>query len=201
MPRDPKTTTATFSPAMAAALWAGRKTQTRRLATSPLRNLIVGDRIVAREHWKTIANLDDTRPTMFPEPRDHPVLYLADEKRTRTGNSERFDHWGKDRRGMHMLASDSRMTLVVTEIRFQRLQDISEADCVVEGARVKGYVSFRRASSLDGVMVHTDQEHVYATPRCWYRELWGSLHTKDGERWDDNPEVVAVSFEVERKAL
>ena len=66
---------------------------------------------------------------------------------------------------------------------------------------MKGYAQFRPLNgptALDGVMVHTDMAHVYATPRCWYRELWGTLHTDEGERWDDNPDVVAISFSVLR---
>jgi len=88
----------------------------------------------------------------------------------------------------------------VTDVRVQRLQEIREVDCLAEGPRIKGYAEFGRGhpSSLDGVMVHTDEEHVFATPRCWYRELWNSLHDKPGERWDDNPWIVAINFDVHR---
>ncbi|MDX2309345.1 MAG: hypothetical protein NW216_13985, partial [Hyphomicrobium sp.] len=40
-----------FSTAMVQALLAGRKTQTRRLASSPLRRVEVGDLLYVRESW------------------------------------------------------------------------------------------------------------------------------------------------------
>jgi len=103
---------------------------------------------------------------------------------------------------MHMPRWASRMWLAVTDVRVQRLQDITEADCLAEGPKIKGYAEFRHGrgpSSLDGVMVHTDMDHVYATPRCWFRELWDSLHDKPNKKdedWEDDPWVVALTFAV-----
>jgi hypothetical protein len=193
---------------MIRALLAGRKTQTRRLATSPLRRCEVGDRLWVRENWRTQARHDHRKPRdLFAET----ALYLPASgewlfEAHRVHESLR-DHpgaqIGKHRPGMHMPRWASRLTLIVEAVRVEPLQAISEADCLAEGPRVKGYAEFGRAmhggpSSLDGIMVHTDQSHVYATPRCWYRELWSSLHTADGERWEDNPSVVAIMFRVER---
>ncbi len=31
-----------------------------------------------------------------------------------------------------------------------------------------------------------------------YAVLWNSLHTVDGQRWSDDPAVVALTFRVER---
>jgi hypothetical protein len=31
-----------------------------------------------------------------------------------------------------------------------------------------------------------------------FKALWETLHTKPGERWEDNPWIVAVSFDVHR---
>lgn len=201
--------TVTFSAPMVRALLHGRKTQTRRLAKSPLRLAAIGDRLVVREHWKTMRMYDELSPTklgeayaesIYPEnERAVPVLYLADEARRGRWAEDERDAWcpGKHRQGMHMPRWASRMSLVITGNRIERLQEISEADCVAEGPKVKGYADFGDLSALNGVMVETDQPHVYATPRNWYRTLWSTLHTADGQRWDDNPEVLVLTFDVE----
>jgi hypothetical protein len=94
------------------------------------------------------------------------------------------------RPSIHMPRWASRITLTVTEVRVQRLQEITEADAVAEGAEVA-----RGIHGLDGgVMVKTDSPYVFATPGCWYRELWNSLHGPDA--WDTNPWVGAYSFTV-----
>ena len=44
-----------FSGSMVRALLAGRKTQTRRLASSPLARCVIGDRLYVREAWAPLA--------------------------------------------------------------------------------------------------------------------------------------------------
>lgn len=123
---------------------------------------------------------------------DGRVLYVSD------GTIHPDAEWGWRVNGLaarYMPRWLSRASIKVTDFRVQRLQDITEADCLAEGPMVKGYADFGPAQSLNGVMVETGHEHVYATPRCWYRELWDTLHIEPGERWDDNPWVVALTFE------
>lgn len=96
---------------------------------------------------------------------------------------------------IHMPRWASRLWLAATDVRVQRLQDISEDDCIAEGPKLKGWME-GLGRPLDGWMVETEQEHVSATPRFWYRELWDSLHTAEGTTWEANPWVVAVSFDV-----
>lgn len=79
---------------------------------------------------------------------------------------------GKWRPSIHMPRWASRLTLTVTEVRVQRLQEISEADAVAEGVSDKWSDSRRYGFSA----------------------LWDSLHGP--EAWDANPWVVAVSFDV-----
>lgn len=77
----------------------------------------------------------------------------------------------------------SRLTLVVTETKIERLQAISEKDATAEGWQAVPSVS-------DNPEVHRD------AARDWFSDLWESLH--DVESWRDNPEVVALSFRVIR---
>ena len=70
------------------------------------------------------------------------------------------------------------MFLVVTDVRVERVAAISEADARAEGLG--------------------DQELHGMEARGWFRDLWNSLHTAEGERWEDNPWVVAITFDVRR---
>jgi hypothetical protein len=72
----------------------------------------------------------------------------------------------------------SRLTLTVTDVRVQRLQDISEEDAIAEGA--------------SPVLVPPDggsAPHVEG-----FRALWNDLHGPDA--WDANPWVSAITFTV-----
>lgn len=95
------------------------------------------------------------------------------------------DHVGLARFGwswkpsIHMPRAASRLILTVTDIRTQPLQDIDEADARAEGVTMVADRNYR-----DG-----------------YAVLWNSLHTKAGGRWDDNPDVIAVTFTVERRNI
>lgn len=80
---------------------------------------------------------------------------------------------------IHMPRWTSRMWLAVTDVRVQRLQQITLTDICAEGLA---------ASIYDFKPVQTGFD-------VW-RQLWDSLHTAEGERWDDNPWIVAVSFDV-----
>ncbi len=88
---------------------------------------------------------------------------------------------------IHMPRWASRLTLTVTDVRVQRLQEISEADAVAEG--------------WPG-----DREPPYrcAAPLRWYESLWGSLHSEhidDLHGWLANPWVAAISFTVARRNI
>lgn len=129
------------------------------------------------------------------------VRYIADnEWRQIENTSAAGEAWlelfhyrgrGKDRIGnsvpsIHMPRWASRLWLSVTEVRVQRLQDIRENDCYCEG--------------LDRPLGPRLGSDVTARDNAqrWYRDLWHSLHTKTGERWEDNPWIVAVSFDVHK---
>ena len=88
----------------------------------------VGDRMWVREAWLCEARFDDTKPTALPYRA--PIYYAACD-----GGEEAIPECsGRLRPGMFMMRRHSRLTLYVTEVRVQRLQDISEADALAEGA-------------------------------------------------------------------
>jgi hypothetical protein len=164
-----------FSGPMVCALLAGRKTQTRRLATSrPTGRFEIGDRLWVREsilHAPASHGFDLTHGMLGT------VGYYAD------GDGEWRDRakagGAKSRPSIHMPRWAARLVLTVTDIRTQPLQDIGEDD-----ARAEGVVMVAARNYRDG-----------------YAVLWNSLHTKAGERWDDNPDVIAVTFTVQRRNI
>ena len=174
---------------MVRALLAGRKTQTRRLATSPLRRCEVGDRLYVREHWRAPYALDyhvealgrPLKPSEL-DPATTGVEYVADGQR---------ELGGKHRQGMHMPRWASRLTLIVEGVRVEPLQAISEVDAIAEGLRWHSVLEAWQAVEQDGWPTFTD-------PRRSYAGLWQHLHTASGQRWQDNPDVLALTFRVER---
>lgn len=198
-----------FSASMVRALLDGRKTQTRRLikptgkpagtgdivvswpADSAERQGVTfrppyapGDRLYVREHWKTSASLDHVAPRDLP--RDCSILLLADNS---VPTKAFRPPWGRHRQGMHMPRWASRLWLEVTDVRVQRVAEMTASDAVAEG--------IARFNPCDVETWRWEPRGPFASwPEGAFQMLWNSLHTKPGERWEDNPFVVAVSFEV-----
>jgi len=184
-----------FSAPMVRALLDGRKTQTRRVLRPPYGTLeympdrtwrpictkfFKGDRLYVREAW---------RPHSLGESAwDLDVSYPADGARRTIKDGEFGDkdwNWPKaaDRGNvtpLHMPRWASRLTLIVTDVRVQRLQEISEAEAVAEG--------------WPGP--ETDLGYPISKPLQWFAAIWNSLHGPDA--WDANPWVAAVSFTAHR---
>ncbi len=205
-----------FSAAMVNALLAGRKTQTRRvLKPQPkvLKNGIwyrpypvlrplqweylhgdriagfadtryaPGDRLYVREHWRTADAYDDLSPSQMGG--EEPVIYLADDTLETWGWRNDFVP-GRFRQAMHMPRWASRLTLTVTDVRVQRLQEISAADSIAEGVQC-GTCEFMNASACNG-------RGCFASIAA-FQSLWNSLHGPDA--WEANPWVAAYSFAVQ----
>ena len=160
---------------MVRELLAGRKTQTRRLATSPLARCRPGDRLYVRESYAVRSIFTDIVE----------VGYSASQQQSHTEYVEQIAidravgakvTWPKARPSIHMPRWASRLTLIVEEVRVQQLQTISEADAQAEGIEMVANRSFALG----------------------YAMLWNSLHTVVGQRWSDDPAVVALTFRMER---
>jgi len=82
----------------------------------------------------------------------------------------------------------SRITLTVTDVRVQRLQDISEED-----ARAEGIGKYGRLFGLPD----SDWDDAELTAKAAFQRLWDSLNA-DRAPWKSNPWVVAVSFDVRK---
>lgn len=89
----------------------------------------------------------------------------------------------------------SRLTLTVTDVRVQRLQDIS-----VEDARAEGiYWSADQEGWTSGQGADETCDFHGSDPTRSFRKLWDRIHGDDA--WASNPWVAAVTFSVERRNI
>ena len=129
-----------------------------------------GDRLWVRETWTMAGGPDgsydaapnDGRPC-WPDalPEQHRAFYRATEPGV---DVEEFG-WTPS---IHMPRWASRISLEITDIRVERVQDISGPDCWAEG--------ITHDSEIYGSVVHT------------FDDLWDSINgKKPGRAWADNP--------------
>lgn len=164
-----------FGAPMMRALLNGEKSQTRRYARlSPC--CAIGDRLWVREAWACLG--------MKPSQADG-AIYRVGHPEARARGPRVDARW---RPSIHMPRWASRMTLVVTDVRSQRLQEISRDDAIAEGIRRVGGSALRWEawSGAEG------QES--ATPVEAFAVLWDSIHGPGA--WSANERVWAITFEV-----
>jgi len=196
-----------FSGAMVRALLAGTKTQTRR-AIEPVGGEFhdgdivaswqgnaarfrpryrVGDRLYVRESaWYD--------REIIPEIGCDRVFFEGGHVRFSDGRSGQapghpdvhtaemfgFNASLKRRPGIHMPRWASRITLTVTDVRVERLQDISPEDAIAEGVEHPG----RGNPFIDGDGMAVEV----------YRTIWEDINGPGA--WDANPWVAAYTFTV-----
>ena len=213
-----------FSAPMVRALLAGTKTQTRRII-KPRRHCSlfdgtwsdsyvldpgnaewrerelayhVGDRLWVREGHallpRTAYRMSIGTGTIAQ--REHPT-----DGYTAAVFREGFDRSGRPRwrPSIHMPRWASRLTLTVTDVRVERLQDISEADAGAEG--VKTWVAaLARAPKIsraagEAMISRTGEGSM----RAGYAALWEAINGPG--TWEANPWVAAYTFTVEHRNI
>src|SRR5690606_34593004 len=117
---------------------------------------------------------------------------------------------GKTRVSIFMPRWASRLTLTVTDVRVERLQDCSEEDAIAEGVETDLWDMApvaRDYSRPDGHFVGWDigilppntSVDADRVGRESYRTLWDSINGAGA--WEANPWVVAVTFTVEQRNI
>ena len=174
LPAQTKERPILFSGEMVRAILDGKKTQTRRVAKGVALEWLddagfdpefvakdndlcpygkVGDRLWVRETWG-----------MLPHPKQaSQIIYKAD-------NEIDLDKW---KPSIHMPRWVSRIVLEITDIRIERVQDITASDIKMEGVDVFG----------DDLVKKT-----------LFSDLWNKINAKRGFGWDKNPWVWVVTF-------
>ena len=153
------------------------------LLDSHVATIAVGDRLWVKETWRTTPAYDDLKPSDMGG--DEPLNYLADDSYFNWAEADGARH-GKTRVSIFMPRWASRLTLTVTDVRVERLQDISEADAIAEGVEP--------AALTDHWKDYGPDPMPWASPVESYRSLWDSINGAGA--WAANPFVVAVSFDV-----
>ena len=213
-----------FSGPLVRAILDGRKTQTRRVLKS------VGDmdRVLQMDDgsWHvTDSKGGHMSPVTIPYPVgtelwvresfadtvgmgfDKRYHYAADVKPGSESDQIRKDYGVKWKPSIHMPRAASRITLRVTAVKVERLQDISEEDAKAEGVTYEAptkedydwYETFCEENGgdptapMDGVWKCEGVKGWGPTPETMYRVIWESINGPGS--WDANPWVVAYSFE------
>lgn len=110
------------------------------------------------------------------------------------------DEWAKSHLEVHppkkMPRWASRLTLEVTDVRIERLQDISEKDAKAEGCRdVEFYPDDGYPLCVGHTFYEGERVGLWNTRKKAFQDLWDGIYGKRaGCAWGDNPWVVAYTF-------
>lgn len=178
-----------FSGPMVRAILEGRKTQTRRIAKevatlqpghkwreclcmeidpSDTPCVTCACRFDAR--WEAGDRLW-VRETFALHPEDGSTIYRCDRGGDYQGAAQGYFKW---KPSIFMPRAASRITLEITRVRVERLQEISEED-----AREEGVPGYSDGSPMDY--------------RWGFQMLWDSINGKT-HPWESNPYVWCISF-------
>lgn len=204
-----------FSGPMVLGIFEGRKTKTRRLAwhdnkkngeyyvekarPTPWQRVRPGDRLWVRENlrklqmgWAYSAGEGLGRAIEMPpsDPRVPSMVAWAHHKEQDYCPSIHMPRWA------------SRLTLFVTAVKIERVKSISEEDAKAEGViqddgsepdiwYIPGSGGTPWGKKMDPFTADR--------PSKVFCGLWRALHGR--ESWDENPEVVALTFTVQRQNI
>jgi len=130
---------------------------------------------------------------------DDPIYYRATDKVQAIVDGDGFAVRNKDgsekspwRPGIHMPRWASRLTLTVTDVRVQRLQEISEADCLAEGIPPITDETYWAPPT-------PANPNLLAIYRGAYMKLWDDINGRGAA--EVNPWIVAVTFTVDQRNI
>lgn len=185
-----------FNDPMINAILEFRKTQTRRLIKvqpqqfhklgvkfieCPYGN--VSDLLWVRENFAVGKGYDNVSPIDIPEDIYMKIYYTAD--------GEKPPSAGKIRPSIFMPKWMSRLTLEITDIGTQRVNDISEEDAMAEGCPPGKLNDGQEYIKIEpGNIVLSPG--AFVTTRGIFKILWGSIHGEDS--WEKNPWVWVIKF-------
>lgn len=183
----------TFSQPMVRALLAGRKTRTCRLSASPLAQCRPGDRLWVRESFAPAIGprADRARP-----PGAEYVLFRDGQFRFRDRPAYDVDlnraYWRAAwAPAMLMPRWASRSTLIVENVEIRHLHDMTRSEAIEEGP-------LALPLSCGPLWLWPGKPGLpVISPVHAVRAAWTRTHGTAGERWEDNPEIVALTFRLD----
>lgn len=193
-----------FNTEMVRAILDGRKTCTRRICkdanecTVPDMEFYNADKrtyavhnFADKEHTEQLSIAERTCPICTGD-----ILYVRETWKEAPKGYYYYEDWQKDdiadvtkwKPSIHMPKEAARIWLKVTDVRVERLQDVTE-----DGAKAEGAIDnrgFIHSPENEYDRIHTAREH--------FIKIWNSTVKKsdlDRYGWDANPRVWVIEFE------
>lgn len=197
-----------FNTEMVRAILDGRKTCTRRICkdaneyTVPDMEFYNADRrtyavhnFVDKEHMEQLSTAERTCPICTGD-----ILYVRETWKEAPKGYYYYEDWQKDdiadvtkwKPSIHMPKEAARIWLKVTDVRVERLQEITDEQAKREG------IQYDECPTGFTWKQETDMHNCYTTPIGAMQALWNSTIRKsdiDRYGWDANPWVWVIEFE------
>lgn len=146
-----------------------------------------GDSLWVKEAFAFPSGRDNTKPSQVP---DWSLIWYKSDGEIRHKKRSPEARHGRWRSSIFMPRWVSRITLKVTSIRVERVQDISEEDAQAEGVE---------ATMVDevpnGYLISDLGKTVLISAVEEFSFLWDSINAKRGHPWGSNPWVWVIEFE------
>lgn len=146
----------------------------------------IGDQLWVKETWNTL--------TAYEEKPDHSVMSVEDF--VYKADDDRFYKW---KPSIFMPKEACRITLEITYIKVERLQEITPGEAILEGIESEGigFKAYRKIHSGP----HKGGPHPWnsvpnASAKTSYEELWEAINGEGS--WEHNPWVWVIDFKTTR---
>ena len=154
-----------------------------------------GDLLYVREAWHAHKLDDNLLPAELSPSSPSRIWWHADESR------DNADYIGKVRPSIHMPRWASRLTLTITGIRVERVQEISREDSIAEGIQ-RDTSAFMQGGWWDyggARLANGDPANITTNPVRSFEGLWDEINGKrrPGKpdlSWKANPWVWVITF-------
>jgi hypothetical protein len=148
-----------------------------------------GDRLWVKENHAIVPRTayrmsEGVQQTLRPDDDHDAAVYAAEWERSKPGR------W---RPSIHMPRWASRLTLIVTDVRVERLQDITNEDCIAEGVLVHPNENAPRSGPTQDTFAR--RYGLISHYGAGYQRIWEAINGKGS--WAENPWVAAYTFRVE----
>jgi len=180
-----------FSGPMVQAILDGQKTQTRRVVTNKefLSWIGVGfsDEFIKlpENHWSEKCPYGQPGDRLWVREtwaeKDEGVAYRATPPKACWGNTK----W---KPSIFMPRWASRITLEITDVRVERLKDMTADDALCEG------ISREIRTRMGWASEESEESFNFFESRHTFSLLWNSINEKRGYGWDTNPFVWVIEF-------
>lgn len=138
-----------------------------------------GERLWVRETTEADEDYSDVVVLSRYAADGAPVVYAGCNDPEYNGTVAHWDYSRRSRPSIHMPRWACRILLEITDVRVERLQDISRADIRAEGLQCPPELT---------------SDDVSPNYRDWYPAAWRELWESTGGDWDANPWAWVVEF-------